>query len=98
VGAGTATTALLKPDSLGHGTSRRRVADHVDARGLLLDAGTGDVGWRSGLPQEERGGGDQRDDCSVTKRRVVECQRRAVAARPQAELSKSSADAAAPFA
>jgi hypothetical protein len=36
--------ALPVPDSSGHGAERRRVADHVDARGLLLDAFTGHAG------------------------------------------------------
>jgi hypothetical protein len=35
---------LLLSDSSGHGAERRRVADHVDARGLLLDACIGHAG------------------------------------------------------
>jgi hypothetical protein len=44
--AAAAPTAVALPvaDSSGHGAERRRVADHVDARGLLLDAWSGSRG------------------------------------------------------
>jgi hypothetical protein len=37
--------------SSGHGAERRRVADHVDARGLLLDVYTGHGGVVAALRQ-----------------------------------------------
>jgi hypothetical protein len=42
--------ALLSVCS-GHGPERRRVADHVDARGLLLDVYTGHGGVVAALRQ-----------------------------------------------
>jgi hypothetical protein len=42
--AASSITRLPLPDSSGDGAERRRVADHVDARGLLLDASSGSAG------------------------------------------------------